>query len=109
MTGVQTCALPISAFQALLTALNRPNLAAVTDAELLPILRAHVITSGRAFSPDLTNGQVVASLNGNLTLGVSAAGVTVRAANNTTPANVVAANVLTNNGVVHVIDRVLLP
>ena len=98
-----------AAFTALLAALNRPNLAAVTDAELLPILQAHVVVGTRAFSTDLSNNQVVPSLNGNLTLGVTGTGVTVRAANNPTPANVALANVLTKNGVVHVIDRVLLP
>lgn len=100
-----------AAFQALLTALNRPNLAAVTDAELLPILRTHIIVSGRNFSSDLVNGPVpTANPTGPVTIGVTATGVTVRGAGNgTNAANVVVANVLTNNGVVHVIDRVLLP
>ncbi len=99
-----------AAFTALLAALNLPNLAAVPDATLVAVLQAHIVSGTRAFSSDLTNNQVVTTLNGPVTLGVSGTGVTVRGpGNGTTPANVTTANVLTNNGVVHVIDRVLLP
>lgn len=100
-----------AAFRALLTALNLPNVAAVPPATLLAVLQAHIITSGRNFSSDLANGTVNSSNGAPLTIGVTAAGaVTVRGAGNgTNAANVVSANILANNGVVHVIDRVLLP
>ena len=99
-----------TAFAALLTELNLPNLAAVPDATLVAVLQAHIVSGTRAFSTDLTNNQVVTTLNGPVTLGVSGTGVTVRGpGNGTTAANVALANVLTNNGVVHVIDRVLRP
>ena len=99
-----------TAFQALLTELNFTSLAQVSDATLVSILQAHIVSGTRAFSTDLTNNQVVTTLNGPVTIGVSGTGVTVRApGNGTNAANVTLANVLTNNGVVHVIDRVLRP
>ena len=98
-----------AAFQALLTKLGYTSLSQIPDATLVAVLQAHVVNGARAFSTDLTDKQAVTTLNGSVTIGVSGAGVTVAAKNNPTPANVVAANVLTNNGVVHVIDQVLLP
>ncbi len=99
-----------AAFQALLTSQNLNNIDQVPDALLLNVLRLHIVNDARAFSSDLTNNQVVATLGGNVTVGVSNAAVTVRGqGNNNMPANVAIANVLATNGVVHAIDRVLLP
>jgi len=83
----------------------------VAPAFLLRVLQLHIITSGRVFSPDLAATQTVATANAEqITIAASATGVTVRGAGNgTNAANVTAANVLATNGVVHVIDRVLLP
>lgn len=99
-----------AAFQALLTQLNLTALSQVPDARLLEILQLHVVNNTRAFSSDLTNGQVVTALGGPVTVGVNGNAVTVRGAGNVTNnANVATANILASNGVVHIIDRVLLP
>ncbi|WP_254846567.1 fasciclin domain-containing protein [Hymenobacter sp. CRA2] len=99
-----------AAFRALLTQLNLTSLDQVPDATLVSILQLHIVNNARAFSSDLTNGQTVPTLNGNVTVGLANNAVTVRGAGNgTTPANVATANVLATNGVIHVIDRVLLP
>ncbi|GAB2964898.1 hypothetical protein GCM10027048_38010 [Hymenobacter coalescens] len=99
-----------AAFQALLTQLNLTSIDQIPDATLVSVLQLHIVNNARAFSPDLTNGQTVPTLNGNVTVGVGGNAVTVRGAGNgTTPANVATANVLATNGVIHVIDRVLLP
>jgi uncharacterized surface protein with fasciclin (FAS1) repeats len=89
-----------AAFQALLAQLGLTALNQVPDATLVAVLQLHVVSS-RAFSSDLAEGQVVMALGGPVT--VSGAG------NGINNANVITANILATNGVVHVIDRVLLP
>jgi len=99
-----------AAFQALLTALSLNNIDQVPDATLVSVLRLHIVNNARAFSSDLTNNQTVATLGGNVTVGVNGAAVTVRGTGNgSSSATVATANVLATNGVVHVVDRVLLP
>ncbi|OGX82854.1 hypothetical protein BEN49_13250 [Hymenobacter coccineus] len=98
-----------AAFAALLTQLGLATLNDVPDATLVAVLQQHIVGS-RAFSSDLTNGQVVTTLGGPATVGVMGSTVTVRGAGNGTDnANVTSANIMATNGVVHVIDRVLLP
>jgi uncharacterized surface protein with fasciclin (FAS1) repeats len=77
------------------------ELAAVGATALAGILRRHVVASPR-LAADL--GTTQTSLNGNITIGLSGSNVTVT---NGTTATVTAANVLTGNGVVHLIDNVL--
>jgi len=75
---------------------------------LASILTYHVL-SARAFSSDLTNGQTLTTVNGgtmDVALGASA---TIKGNSNTTPATITAMNVLASNGVLHLIDQVLLP
>ena len=75
-------------------------------AALSDILLYHVV-AGATYSTDLADGTTtVRAVNGDsLDLTVSASGVTVGAGN----ANVTIADVAASNGVVHVIDQVLLP
>jgi uncharacterized surface protein with fasciclin (FAS1) repeats len=83
--------------------------AGVLDALLLPenkdalakILTYHVV-SGSVMAADITDGDVATVEGQNVTLS-TANGVTVNGA------NVVIADVATDNGVVHVIDAVLIP
>jgi uncharacterized surface protein with fasciclin (FAS1) repeats len=75
---------------------------------LATILTYHVIR-GRAFSPDLTDGQKLTTLNGgSLTVSLSS-GAKVKGAANAGASNITATNIVATNGVVHVIDQVLLP
>ena len=76
--------------------------------DLTPILAYHVI-GARVFSTNLADGIMPATLNGGtVTIGL-AGGATVKGNTNTTPSNIVAVDILATNGVVHVIDQVLLP
>lgn len=81
--------------------------AASTDL-ITTVVRYHVITTN-VFASDLTDGLTTASLQGgNLTVNLTP--VRVKITSSTKPSsNVVAADVVATNGVVHVIDRVLLP
>jgi len=77
-------------------------------AVLTSILTYHVL-GGRAFSSDLSNGQMLTTLNGasiEVNIGSSA---TLTGIGNTAPVNIIGVNVMATNGVVHIIDKVLLP
>ena len=77
-------------------------------AQLTSVLTYHVVP-GEVLSKSLTDGMVVTTVEGEtLTVGVGADGVTLTdAAGNR--ATVAKADIETGNGVVHVIDGVLLP
>jgi len=75
--------------------------------QLENILLYHVVSS-EAFSSELKNGQVIETLNGSKLTVLIENGEVFIVANNSR-AKVVLADVKTSNGVVHVIDTVLLP
>jgi uncharacterized surface protein with fasciclin (FAS1) repeats len=81
---------------------------AADPAVLTPILAYHVI-GARVFSSDLTEGAEPATLNGAKVKITLAGGPKVKGLGNTTAANIIITDIVTTNGVVHVIDQVLLP
>jgi uncharacterized surface protein with fasciclin (FAS1) repeats len=101
-----------AAFTQLLTALNLKNINDIPVATLLAVLRYHVV-GGRAFSSDLANGSLPMLAGGNTTVNVSngTGGVPTLTGNGNggNKSNVTATNIVCRNGVVHLIDRVLIP
>lgn len=92
------------AFSALFTTLGVSGISALTAEQLTPILLYHVV-SGNVLSTQVTTGSVPTLKDGSsLNLTVSTMGVKVN-----TNVNVVATDVQGSNGVIHVIDAVLLP
>uniref|UniRef100_A0A7S3H1Z0 FAS1 domain-containing protein n=1 Tax=Spumella elongata TaxID=89044 RepID=A0A7S3H1Z0_9STRA len=93
------------AFAAALTALGITAEQLLAREDLADILKYHVVGGAKVMSTDLKTGeQMVSTLQGSqLTVTVAAGGVTVN------DASVTAANVDASNGVIHVIDKVLLP
>ncbi|HUH32935.1 MAG TPA: fasciclin domain-containing protein [Daejeonella sp.] len=88
-----------------------PTIAAIQAADptvLTSILTYHVI-AGRVFSSDLEEGVKPATVNGATVSITLAGGAKVKGNKNTTASTITAANMLTTNGVIHVIDQVLLP
>ena len=89
-----------------------PNVAAVSAAPaatLAAVLLNHAVGTGRFTSQYTTNTAMTAG-GGTLTYGPFTNGTfTVKSNGITTPANMVIPDILCSNGVVHVIDRVLLP
>jgi transforming growth factor-beta-induced protein len=90
-----------AAFQALFTQLGVSGIADLTAEQLTPILLYHVV-SGNVRSSDLSAGNV-ATLNGTIAITLSPS----PAINGTT--NIIATDVQASNGVIHAIDKVLLP
>ncbi|MEO1049716.1 MAG: fasciclin domain-containing protein [Bacteroidota bacterium] len=71
--------------------------------KLVAILKYHVV-SGKVMSTDLSNGQKAATVQGgNIKVSIKSGKVKIN------DAQVVAADVKAKNGVVHVIDKVILP
>lgn len=98
-----------AAFVALLGELGLSALDDVPTATLTSTLQYHVVGNLNVLSNTLSNGQSVPTLQGSpFTVNISGNNVTiVDGAGRTT--NIVAVDVQANNGVIHVINRVLLP
>ena len=94
--------------------LNQPSdIRKLPKATVEAVLLNHAVggLQGGRFTSELPNGTTITTAgNNSLTLGAFTNGLlTVKGAGNTTPANMVIPDVQCTNGVVHVIDRVLLP
>ena len=96
------------AFAALPAATVDTLLAPENQAQLTSVLTYHVVPS-KVLSSDLSDGMTVTTVQGqSLTVGVKGDAVTLTDASGNT-ASVVQADVEAGNGVVHVIDHVLVP
>lgn len=90
--------------------ITQADIDAMSDAELSRVLAYHVIQGARIRSTDVTSAPALTAAD--LTLFVSRADgvVSINRGNTVTGgANVVNADILASNGVIHLIDRVLLP
>ena len=78
--------------------------AVLADMDLLTSILTHHVAEGSVLSTDLANGMMVTTLNGTeLMVTIDANGVMID------NAMVTVANIMADNGVVHVIDAVLIP
>ena len=94
------------AFIALLGAIGQTDPANIPDEVVQRILKYHVIAGAAIKSTDLSNGQMAATLLGaNDKITVSKMGTSVKI----NGANVTSADIMATNGVIHVIDQVLVP
>lgn len=94
-TNAAFAALPAGTLESLLLPENK--------AKLVSILTYHVV-SGKVMSSDLSNGQKAKTVEGDdIKVSINKKGVLIN------DAKVVAADVSATNGVVHLIDKVILP
>jgi uncharacterized surface protein with fasciclin (FAS1) repeats len=96
------------AFAALLTTLGATTEELLAREDLGQILTYHVV-SGKVMASDLSDGQVIKTVQGgDLVVTISDSGVFLTDANGN-KSNVTATDIDASNGVVHLIDAVLLP
>jgi uncharacterized surface protein with fasciclin (FAS1) repeats len=90
---------------------NAAAINAAPEATLTNILTYHVVPGVRAYSPTLANGAAIPTVQtGTVTMGVSTTGVTVTGkGNGGTASRIITPDITATNGVIHKIDRVLLP
>lgn len=107
-TGPFTVFAPTNAaFDALLTELSLTSLDSIPTATLEAVLTYHV-ASGNVLAGSLTEGQTVTTLQtGTFTIGLSGGAKITDGAGRVT--NIIATDVQASNGVIHAIDKVLLP
>ncbi len=91
-----------AAFESLISALGISPEELMAQPELSEVLLYHVI-SGKVMSTDLSDGLEAATLNGESVVFDLSSGVMVN------EANVIGADIEASNGVIHVIDGVLVP
>lgn len=95
------------AFTDLLTELNVSGLGDIPEPTLKATLDHHAVAGLNVRSGDLTDNFTVPTLGGNITANVTG-GATLTDANNRV-SNIIAVDVQASNGVIHVIDKVVLP
>ncbi len=105
-TALGTSPAPFTVF-----APNNDAFAAITiptdENNVAAILNHHVVAGSNITSDILASTPTAMTLNGTITLTDMPA--TVKGAANMDPSNIIAADVQASNGVIHVIDQVLLP
>ena len=97
-----------TAFSSLLTELNLANLAAIPQATLENTLKYHVVTGANVASTNLTNNMTVTTFQGG-TFKINTTSGAKITDNNNRISNIIATDVQCSNGIIHAIDKVLLP
>ncbi len=96
------------AFGKLLVALNKTSLPEIDNGLLATVLTYHLIP-GRVFSYNLSEGLEATTAQGSKLTFSLMGGPKVKGNGNASASNILAVDILGTNGVVHVIDQVLLP
>lgn len=97
-----------TAFSNLLTELGLNNLSDIPQATLEKTLKYHVVTGANVLSTSLTNNMVVDTFAGDsFTVGLTS-GAKITDYNGRV-SSIIATDVQSSNGVIHVVDKVLLP
>ncbi len=96
------------AFADFLTEFNFASLSEIPIDILESVLSYHVVTEANVRSEDITNGMIVTTFEGGEFTINTGTGVTITDENDR-ESNVIATDVQATNGVIHVIDTVLVP
>lgn len=88
-----------------------PTIESIQNADmtaLANILQYHIV-SGRAYSGNLFDNTDLMTISGETIRVETEGGISITGKGNAAPSNVIMSDITADNGVVHVIDRVLLP
>ena len=96
------------AFVALNNELSPGGIAGVSSTNLTKVLKYHVV-SGNILAATLTEGQIVSTLQTPQTFSIQLSGGAKLKDNNNRISTIVATDVQCSNGVIHVLNQVLLP
>jgi transforming growth factor-beta-induced protein len=96
-----------NAFVDLLSELGVSALGDIAEPTLKATLDHHAVAGANVLSSALTDNMAIGTLGGNITANVTG-GATLTDANNRV-SNIIAVDVQASNGVIHVIDKVILP
>ena len=95
------------AFGSLLTELGVSGLGDIDEPTLDAVLKVHVVAGANVFDTDLTDNLTVSTLGGDITANVTG-GATLTDANGRV-SDIIATNLQANNGIIHAINKVILP
>ncbi len=97
-----------SAFSSLLTEIGAANIAAIPKTTLENTLKYHVVTGANVGSNNLTNNMMVPTFQGG-SFKITTTGGAKITDNNNRVSNIIVTDVQCSNGIIHAIDKVLLP
>ncbi|WP_308003785.1 fasciclin domain-containing protein [uncultured Chryseobacterium sp.] len=97
-----------TAFSSLLTEIGAANLAAIPKTTLENTLKYHVVTGANVGSNNLTNNMMVPTFQGG-SFKITTTGGAKITDNNNRVSNIIVTDVQCSNGIIHAIDKVLLP
>lgn len=108
--GPYTMIAPMNtAFSSLLAELNQPSLADIGNSTLSQVLKYHFVISSNTFSSSLTNGATVNTYSGDsFSIQSTPANFRIVDVNNRL-SNITTRDIQCYNGMIHMVDRVLLP
>ena len=109
-TGPFTVFAPTNAaFTALLTELNITKAALLADKTLLTKVLTYHVLSGRVLKAEVPVGKAITTVQGESFTVDATLAITDQRTTSTPKAKITATDVLTSNGVIHVVDKVILP
>ena len=95
------------AFGSLLSELGVSGLGDIDEPTLDAVLKIHVVAGANVFDTDLTDNLTVSTLGGDITANVT--GCATLTDTNGRISDIIATNVQANNGIIHAINKVILP
>ena len=95
------------AFGSLLSELGIAGLADIDEPTLDAVLKNHVVAGANVFDTDLTDNLTVSTLGGDITANVTGGATLTDSSGRVS--DIIATNVQADNGVIHAINRVILP
>ena len=95
------------AFNRLLTELNLTSLSEIDEPTLDTVLKYHVVGGANVIASDLTDNLTVSTLGGDITANVTNGATLTDSSGRIS--DIIAVDVQADNGVIHAINRVILP